>query len=1160
MHLKQLKLAGFKSFVEPTVVYFSSQLVAILGPNGCGKSNIIDAVRWVMGESSARNLRGESMVDVIFNGSLKRKSLGQASVELLFDNSLGRLAGPYGGYADISVKRIVTRAGDSTYYLNGTRCRRRDVTELFLGTGAGSRGYSIIGQGTISQLIEAKPDELRGFLEEAAGVSKYKERRRETLQRIAQTRDNLNRLTDIREELEKQLQRLERQAKSAERYTDLKKQEKICKAEILALKWNDLIQQQRLKQQALAQLSLKYEQQQALVTSATLEVVILNETIQSITDNAQQIQNTFYQMGTDIVRLEETIRQLEREKKRLEHDHKQLQNEWGLSNTQLIQDQLALEHCLVHSQTSAQQLQSILLTLEQKQANWQQTDVLYKQLESDWQEFQVKANGNKEALQVTHVNLKHTQSRRQDILIRLEKSILTQASCDIAKLQTTQQNLVEKLKLTVDSEQTDEKHVMDQTQYVHQVRISLQNHQQQLHQLQDAFYQANSEYKALLAAQGAVKQSKPGYIKAWEEKLRLMEMIQIDPLWLKACEYILKDALLSYVLETMDELWPQWQLCESQAQNIVTLRPAVESMQDYPRLVDKIKPATPATLPYLESIYTATDFEEARTWLPTLLDHESIITPTGIWIGKGWAKFPEVTEENELGILSRQQKIKDLSKSVQDLQHELDTCRIARDQYQTQLQTHESQLQLAQNKLKASSGESHFVKLELNKAKQALENAEHFIKQAAQDNHALQLLLEETHSELHVLTESQTQLSSQAEILGEQQQRFLDEKRTLSQSLTLEHTQLEDCRRAKHQAELEYDRALNKSQLLQEKIERQTIQVQQLKLKSEALAVSLLAAQPDHDIQRQLTTLLGQHKALEIQVGLKQDELLQIRAKLDSLEKSKVALMQEGASIQVQIADIKIQEQTLLVRAQSIEELLDEMALKAPELLRQIPIEATQCNKEDTLIAITNKIINLGAINLAAIDEFDTESQRIQYLDEQQSDLNQALATLEIAIEKMDKETHLRLETTFEAVNTAFKSLFPRLFGGGRAQLELTCDNLLEAGIVVMAQPPGKKNSSIHLLSGGEKAMTAVALIFAIFQLNPSPFCMLDEVDAPLDDINVGRFCDLVKEMSQFVQFLFITHNKVTMELADDLIGVTMREPGVSRLVTVDVKQTVTME
>jgi chromosome segregation protein len=305
---------------------------------------------------------------------------------------------------------------------------------------------------------------------------------------------------------------------------------------------------------------------------------------------------------------------------------------------------------------------------------------------------------------------------------------------------------------------------------------------------------------------------------------------------------------------------------------------------------------------------------------------------------------------------------------------------------------------------------------------------------------------------------------------------------------------------------------------------------------------------------------LIKHGEIELQLTASREQLSQIRLDLEHLEKITLNFDYEVKRVQDIIGQTRMQEQALSVRAGSIQESLDELNLHASTLLEHMPVGITQSLREDDLLALSEKIKRLGAINLAAIEEFTTEQQRKFYLDEQYDDLNQALLTLETAIEKMDKETRLRLENTFDEVNTSFKALFPRLFGGGRAQLELTCDNLLEAGIVVMAQPPGKRNSTIHLLSGGEKAMTAVALVFAIFQLNPSPFCMLDEVDAPLDDVNVGRFCDLVKEMSQFVQFLFITHNKVTMELADHLIGVTMREPGVSRLVTVDVEQALTLE
>ncbi|KTC83904.1 chromosome segregation protein SMC [Legionella cincinnatiensis] len=1164
MHLKQLKLAGFKSFVDPTVVHFPSQLVAVVGPNGCGKSNIIDAVRWVMGESSARNLRGESMTDVIFNGSSHRKSVGQASVELVFDNSLGRLTGPFASYGEIAVKRVVTRDGDSSYYLNGSRCRRKDITDIFLGTGAGARGYSIIGQGTISQLIEAKPEELRVFLEEAAGVSKYKERRRETLQRIAHTRENLTRVADIRDELDKQLQRLERQAKAAERYLILKDEEHLCRAEILALKWQDLVSQQEAKQQQLQDLAVHYEQQQSALTKVNKERIILNEKIYDVDEQTQQIQASFYQLGTEIARLEETIQQQIREKKRLEQDQQQMQADWQAIAEQWQQDKEDLLCCQQNAQNLAEKLEQLGVQFKEQDVDYQQNQKQQTQWELQWQEVQTHANNLKREFQVAQVQAQHLEEKYQQTLLRLEKLKLEQESISVSELQQVQKKLQDqRIKLVADQE-FDERQLSQSQENTEQLRTKLQEIEQQLHGVQDDFHRANTEHAALTAAQRAarqgVKKNKKG-IQEWFEKPRLMDVLQVESKWQTACERVLNETLHAYVLETFDELWPQRANCERQGECVVTLRNRSTQSNARPRLMDKIYGPIPANVSPLEHIYTAEHFDEALSWLPELEEYQSIITPEGFWLGQGWVKFVNSGEQDDVGFLVRQQKIGDLSLLVQELQQRIDVLRAERDHTHLELQKGLKDVELQQLNVNASNEALRTNSSALSSNEQAIFHAEKQVITLTAECEELQFILEETAAEQCHIKEKLHSLEEQCREYEQRQEECLCEKQAWLDGLTLKKKQVEESRFQLHHAELEYDREKNKMQQLEERIQREKERLDILQERLEHIALLCLQTEePGIELKGQLAQQLQKHSELESQLTLSREQLLQLRMELEDCEKNILNCDFEVKRIQELIAQVRMEEQALAVRASSVQESLEESELRAQVVLEQIPKGITQSIREDELIALAEKIKRLGAINLAAIEEFATEQQRKIYLDEQYNDLSQALATLESAIEKMDKETRLRLENTFEEVNTSFKALFPRLFGGGRAQLELTCDNLLEAGIVVMAQPPGKRNSTIHLLSGGEKAMTAVALVFAIFQLNPSPFCMLDEVDAPLDDVNVGRFCTLVKEMSQFVQFLFITHNKVTMELADHLIGVTMREPGVSRLVAVDVTQALAME
>lgn len=1157
MHLKQLKLAGFKSFVDPTVVYFPSQLVAVVGPNGCGKSNIIDAVRWVMGESSARNLRGESMTDVIFNGSSGRKSVGQASVELVFDNSLGRLTGSFASYSEIAVKRVVTRDGDSTYYLNGSRCRRKDITDIFLGTGAGARGYSIIGQGTISQFIEAKPEELRVFLEEAAGVSKYKERRRETLQRIAHTRENIARVADIREELGKQLQRLERQAKAAEHYLILKDKEQQCRAEILAFKWQDFIAQQEVKQAVLTKFETSHDQQQSELVKANKERIFLNEAFHEVTKNTQEIQENFYQLSTEIARLEEMLQQQSHEKERLKIEQQQMQEDLQIATAQCQQDQEEWLHGQQQEQNLEKELEESKIQFKKMEEEWQETQKQKEQWDKQWQELQAHANTMQREFQVAQVNAQHLDEKHQQLFLKLEKLKKEQESISLTDLQQIQKNLEEQRMELVAEQQLDTLHLNQGQDKTEQLRVNLQEIEHQLHALQDDFYHTNSEYIALIAAQRSgnkALQNKNDEINEWHEKSRLVDILQVETKWQFACERVLNEGLYAVILENFDELKLNRLCHEYRSENMVILKKLTSKPTLRPRLADKIYGDIPANVYPLENIVLAEDFDEALNILPELAEHQSIITPDGFWLGHGWIKGMSPPEYDELGVLARQQKINDLSSILHELQRKIDLLRAERDQAHQQQQKNLSNNELLQNKVNANNERLRATSEALSANIQANLYAEKQITALTAECHELYILLEETTLDQVNINEKLRILEAQCRDCEQKQQQYLCEKHEWHERFTLKSKRMEEARGALHQAEREHDRVKSKIQQLEARIYREKERVAILQERLEKLiCLNKQTEGPALALKKQLVEQLEKRTEVESHLALSKEQVVQLKMKLEECDKNISTCDLEVKRFQELIAQARIEEQALVLRAGSIQESLDELGLQAQRILEHLPEEMTQNMREEELIILSENIRRLGAINLAAVEEFTTEQQRKAYLDEQHHDLSQALMTLEIAIEKMDKETQSRLENTFSEMNTLFKALFPRLFGGGKAQLELTCDNLLEAGIVVMAQPPGKRNSTIHLLSGGEKAMTAVALVFAIFQLNPSPFCMLDEVDAPLDDVNVGRFCALVKEMSQFVQFLLISHNKVTMELADHLIGVTMREPGVSRLVAVDV-------
>ena len=1157
MHLKQLKLAGFKSFVEPTIVPFQSQLVAVVGPNGCGKSNIIDAVRWVMGESSAKNLRGESMIDVIFNGSSHRKPIGQASVELVFDNSLGRLTGPYASYQEIAVKRLVTRDGDSFYYLNGSRCRRRDITDIFLGTGAGARGYSIIGQDTISRLIEARPEELRAYLEEAAGVSKYKERRRETLQRIHHTRENLARVADIRDELEKQLLRLERQAKAAERYTSLKQAARSCKADILALKWHQMATEQAALKCEISAFSLQQERHRTNITGFVKDNADVREKLHLANDHFQEIQVKFYQVNTDIARLEEMIQQALRETQRLGADKAQLLIDEQRALEQFTKDTVALSACEQELGILQANVQALEEELSHHQQLFAEKDVQKIDWDAQWLVVQTAFNEALQKGQIAQLSLQHIEQKFEQTILRLEKIQTDSALMPLEPLQRELTLLKEAHASLITQHNLDAEHHEVLVKKGQGLREQFVVVEQQLHLAHDQVQAITTEHAALLAAQNAALhkvKNKSSVLERWEKTPRLAEVMTVPEQWLSACELVLGESLQAIVLDSMTPLAPS--LADLKGHSALFVQEASPSAPArHPRLSEMITGIVPCGVNPLAHVFVAECLEEALLWLPTLNAHESVVTADGYWMGPGWVKVEGLNALDESGLLSRQQAIFTLGERMLVAQDHLKTLKTHRDELHALLADNERENKTTQQALLKDSDIVRVSDAKISSKQQALEHALLRRSTLLDEQDALQGLLEELLTEkMHTAHQVQAALEHGAQ--QEQQLQALSRTKTAWEvEFKTSRDLVEKTKDARYQAALQQDRAVLKRQQLRDSALREQTQLDIFRERLAVLEARLNAlTNPDETSRALFQEKVAVHGQLEAALSKEREQVDALQQRLNGNEHLSQQEAHEADRLQEKIQQAQLQAQGLAVRAEGLVESLTALDADVEKLLAECPAEISLQSREAALVFIDEKIKRLGAINLVAIGEYQTELDRKQQLDEQYQDLMVALTTLDAAIAKMDKETQLRLKETFDQVNESFQALFPRLFEGGHARLELTCDNLLEAGVLVMAQPPGKRNGSIHLLSGGEKAMTAVALVFAIFQQNPSPFCMLDEVDAPLDDMNVKRFCNLVKEMSEFVQFLFITHNKVTMELADHLIGVTMREPGVSRVVAVDVE------
>jgi chromosome segregation protein len=1155
MHLKELKLSGFKSFVDPTLIAFPKQLAAVVGPNGCGKSNIIDAVRWVMGESSAKTLRGESMTDVIFNGSLNRKPVGQASVELVFDNSFGRFAGQHANYQEISIKRLVTRDGDSVYYLNGSKCRRRDIFDIFLGTGAGAKGYAIIGQDMISKLVEARPEELKAYIEEAAGVSKYKERRRESLQRIQQTRENLDRVMDVREELHKQLQRLERQANAAEKYTLLKKEERHLRAKILALKWNALKKDEVAIRQEIAQLSMIFEKHQAKLAQYLNENQTIRTRLQELRDQVQEVQGRSYQKGTQIARLEEHLNQQRRENERLSADLQQIRIDLEQSKAQIALENQNWQACMVCIEELMIKFQNLKdqLHIQQEEFNHKQQEERTWKIE--WQNLQTLQNQNSQKMELAKLHVQNLEQRRQKNILNMEKLLNDKKNLDIEPLQNEVSLAAQQVILL---QQEYSEHISEQEKLL-QGESNLQREitdiEKEIHAAQDVVQKLSSKHAALKAAQQAALHTRDGGLSLAnvENLKRLFAELEVEEKWINTCEFVLEDGLNAFILD--DEA--------AVISNILHLKkgPAVfvtekhrESKEDKGLLIDKIRGKLPHWFFPLENIFAVDSLKEALDRIPDLQPMQSIVTPDGFWLGKGWMKAANFETSSEVGLLQQKQALINTKAQLEDSQKNLNILLGQRKHLHQHLMNNRQQLEEHHRLLASQRTSLHQYEAEKCRKEHLLEQSQFKLLSIASEEFELQQELESITVERIEIDQKLLQtieIQKQCEEQTIQLQVQYDMK---SQELENYRSAVESLRAGLQQLELQKEKEQMRAQQYQDSIHKEKLRLNKLNEQQVKVENSLKEMDSVDALTSSLAEQVVAFREMEDELLLKRRQLDEQQFLLDVAEQESQKTEQEVKKVQEKIQEQSMFGQSLEIRSQGLYESLTELEVDVQGLLKTAnEVELPAC--EQLIIQLGEKINRLGPVNLVAIQEYEVESERKRHLDEQYLDLTHAIETLQAAIIKMDKETELRLQGTFEQVNAAFQKLFPRLFGGGRAKLQLTCDNLLEAGVTVIAQPPGKRNSTIHMLSGGEKAMTAVALVFAIFQLNPSPFCMLDEVDAPLDDANVHRFCEMVKEMSEFVQFLFITHNKVTMEMANHLIGVTMREPGVSRIVSVDVEQ-----
>ncbi len=1159
MRLKSIKLAGFKSFVDPTTVSFPSNMAAVVGPNGCGKSNIIDAVRWVMGESSAKNLRGESMTDVIFNGSNTRRPVTQASIELIFDNSDGTLLGEYAAYAEISIRRRVTRDAQNTYFLNGVKCRRRDITDIFLGTGLGPRSYSIIEQGMISKLIEAKPEDLRNFIEEAAGISKYKERRRETENRIRRTHENLARLSDLREELERQLERLHRQAQSAEKYQEYKAQERQLRAQLSALRWQALNAQVGQREQAIGDQEIGFEALVAEQRNADASIERLRDGHHELSERFNLVQGRFYSVGGDIARVEQSIQHGQQRLRQLQDDLREaeqarLETESHLGHDRTLLATLGEELAMLEPE---QELAAA--TAEEAAVQLEASEKAMQEWQEQWEAFNQQSTEPRRAAEVQQSRIQQLEQSLERLAERQrrledERVLLTSDPEDAAISELTEQLAIKDMSL--ESLAAD---LLNTDQRLDELREALQETSQAQQQAQGELQQLNGRIASLEALQQAAMDPDKG-VAEWlshqglDRRPRLAEGLRVEPGWELAVETVLGADLQAVLVEGFDGL----DLGGFDQGDLRLAAPSKGGARIAGSLLDKVEAAHDLA-PWLGTIRPVETLLDALAARASLADGQSLISRDGYWVGQHFLRVIRASEA-ESGVLARGLELERLQQAREEGEARLDQLNARLEQLrdtQRQLEENREQhrrrqqdeaRQLGELKARLSASQAKLEQLGLRRRRLESELSEQAEQRALETEQLgeARLQLQDALDAMALDTEQRERLLADRDVTRERLDRIRQEARQhkdrahqLAVRMGSLQAQHDSTRQALERLEQQFERAVERREQLTLNLEEGEAPLEELRMKLEELLERRMGV--DEELK---------HARLALEDADRE---------LRDAERRRTQAEQQAQLLRGQLEQQRMDWQALSVRRRALQDQLHDEGFDIHAVLAILPSEASEAEWEAELERLSARIQRLGPINLAAIDEYQQQSERKRYLDAQNDDLAEALDTLENVIRKIDKETRNRFKETFDQINSGLQALFPKVFGGGNAYLELTGEDLLDTGVAIMARPPGKKNSTIHLLSGGEKALTALALVFAIFQLNPAPFCMLDEVDAPLDDANVGRYARLVKEMSEKVQFIYITHNKIAMEMADQLMGVTMHEPGCSRLVAVDVEQAVAL-
>lgn len=1159
MRLSTIKLSGFKSFVDPTTLHLPTNMTGVVGPNGCGKSNIIDAVRWVMGESTASRLRGDSLTDVIFSGSSARKPVSQAMVELIFDNSDHAITGEYASFNEISVKRTVSRDGQSNYYLNGTRCRRRDITDLFLGTGLGPRSYSIIEQGMISQIIDARPEELRVYLEEAAGISKYKERRKETENRIRHTRENLDRLNDLREEVGKQLQHLARQARQAEQYTAIQAERKQRDAEWKALEYRALDQRLAKMREDLAREETRLEQLIAEQREAERKIetgrVRRHEAGEAL--NAAQAQ--VYEIGGTLARVEQQIAHQKELAERLVRAREEAEGALAEIGEHISGDQQRLEALQEAIVDAEPRLEELRIEDEQRQETLAEAESRLAEWQQRWDAHGREVAEAARAADVERTRVDYLDRQSLDADRRRQQLVAEREGLDLDALAerfsvAAEQHEEQKLSLETLNEDLEARK---------QAALALQeeqrNAQNEMSELRKQLQEQRGRLSSLETLQHAALGQEQGAAVQWLQRQgldsasRVGERLQVESGWENAVEGALGQLIEGVLVDQPEALVGA---LADLGEGRLALVSADEGEADFAPTSLAAKVRGPLAIRrLLGRLHVAEDLDEARALQARLGEGDSVITRAGERLGAGWVRVLRSGAAKQ-GALLREREIQSLRASIEQLQAREKQLEEESVNRRSQLLSAEQQredaqraLYLAHRSVSELAGQLQSQQGRLDSARDRLARIDAELEQLAETIDGSGNQARDSRSRLEDLVARMAELESGRQAL-EAERRGLVEARDAARDAA------RASREAAHALALSLESQRAQVVALTQALERMGGQRGQLDARLEQISAQLAQGDdPVKGLESERQAALEQRVAAESALSQARATLEGIDNELRELEQLRQQRDEQALARREAISQRRVDQQSLVVRAEQLAQEVAAAGFELEAVLSGLDEDARPSDWEKMVTEFDAKLRRLEPVNLAAISEHAEAAQRKEYLDAQDTDLTSALETLEDAIRKIDRETRGRFKDTFDRVNSGVQEIYPRLFGGGHAYLELTGDDLLDTGVAIMARPPGKRVSNISLLSGGEKAMTAVALVFAIFQLNPAPFCLLDEVDAPLDEANVGRFTAMVSEMSEKVQFLFVTHNKATMEAAQQLSGVTMREPGVSRLVSVDLAE-----